>query len=106
MSTPQQIQAAIGITETALYTAFTSTATRGQLGYLSICNTTGSLLSVDVYYKNSAGSTSRYLINNAYIPANGQLDWRGLLVLSTAGESINAIASDVGLDALGAVLET
>jgi hypothetical protein len=105
-TTPQPIQAAIGIAATTLYTAFVAGgATRAMMVSLDLTNTTTSDITVDVYWLDDGGANAKYFADDLVVPAKGTASWRGIQVLDAASETIKAIASAVGVDATGCVLE-
>jgi hypothetical protein len=105
-TTPQPIHAAILTSNTTLYTAFVGGgATRAMLVFLILTNTTSADITVDVFWENAAGSTTRLIADDINVPAKGTETFRGIVSIDTSSEKIRAIASAVGVDAVGTVME-
>lgn len=104
-STSQKITAHVGNTATDLYTFPTSGPTRARCFTLTFCNTTAADITLDVWVRNSGDTDSFYLCDDIVVPAKGQYQWSGAIVLSSNPEKVRAQASAVGVDVLGEVLE-
>ena len=106
MATPQQISVAVLASATTLYTGFTGgAATRAELCSLDLCNTTTGDLTIDLYYENSGGGTTRYFAKTMTVPALGTISYKGLQTIAATGDKWKAIASGTGIDATGTVVE-
>ena len=103
-STPQPIEAAIGIAATTLYTAFVGAATRAMVISIDLTNTTTAQITVDIWV-DIGGAVLRLLADDLPIPPKQTLSWRGMATLNAAGELLRAQASAVGVDAVGTVME-
>lgn len=105
-STSQPINVAILGSATPLYTAFVEGgATRAMLVSLDLTNTTASDITVDLYYLRDSDASKKYFADDLTVPAKGNASFRGMLVIDTVDDSWVAIASAVGIDAVGAVIE-
>jgi len=105
MSNLIQITNGIGTGNTTLYTAFTGGGP-AQLLSLDLQNVNASTdVTVDIWFDPNTG-TDRYLFKSLLIQAGAHVQWTGLLILNTAGDTIKSIGSATGVDVLGAVRET
>lgn len=105
-SISQPIQIAVDDAATTLYTAFVGAGTRAQLVSLDLTNTTTADITVDVTWVANGGGTTVYLADDLVVPSKGTASWRGMVTMDEAGDTIQAVASAHGVDALGTVVES
>ncbi len=105
-TTPQKINAAIGATNTTLYTAFTAAgATRALIVSLHMVNTTVGDISVDLFTDDGAGAGIRFIADDKVVPAKGNVDWTGIIVIDTSAHRLRGIGSAAGVDIQGCAME-
>lgn len=103
-SVMQQIAVAIAASNTTLYDPFIDPAKeRGTLIFLHLVNTTVADITVDIFIDMA---TDVYIADDLVVPAKGSVDLVGAWTVDAATENIVAIASAVGVDATGTVVET
>jgi len=104
MSVMQPIAVAIGVTNTTLYDPFIdATKERGTLIFLHLQNTTLADITVDIFIDMA---TDVYITDDLVVPAKGSVDLVGAWTVDDGTELIKAIASAVGVDASGTVVES
>jgi hypothetical protein len=102
-STYIPIASAIGNTNTTIYDPFTTAgATQAIISSLTFCNTTTSDITIDVFVDLA---TDIYLCDDKLIPAKGNVDWTGLIIINGSTQNLVAIGSASGVHVLGGALE-
>jgi hypothetical protein len=103
MSTYIPIAAVIGNTNTTIYDPFTTAgATTTIISSLTFCNTTTSDITIDVFIDLG---TDAYLLDDKTIPAKGNVEWTGILIINGATQNLVAIGSVAGVHVIGGALE-
>lgn len=103
MSTPVAINISVTGSATDLYTAGSAKA---QLTTLELTNTTDGDLTIDIWKRNAGNTTSWYIASQLTVPARGNKSLSKVLpTFTNSGEKLQAQASDVGIDAVGSVIE-
>lgn len=103
-SVMQSISIAIGTSNTTLYDPFVDgTKERATVIDLELCNTTTADITVDIFIDKA---TDVYLADDLTVPAKGTAHWRGAKTIDDAAHILKAIASAVGVDCTGTVLES
>lgn len=103
-STSKAVNVAITGSATDLYSNPGSVT--AQLVSLNLTNTTTSDITVDVWFAPTGGGTLVYLADDLTVPAKGEAAWAGMGVSSASGDKWRAQASAVGVDCIGAVVES
>jgi len=103
---PQPIAIPIAAANTTLYTAFVGAATTAMLVSLDLTNTTVTDITVDLWWEDDDASEIVLFGDDITVPAKGTSTWRGIITMDLAAEKIRAIASVVGIDAIGTVMES
>lgn len=103
-TTPVPIDAVILNSATTIYDPFvTLGATLGMLVSMHIVNTGSSDVTVDIYIDKA---TDIYIADDKTVPAKGNLDWTGIVVINSASTNLVAIASTTSvLHITGCVME-
>ena len=103
MSTYISIAAVIGNTNTTIYDPFTTAgATTSIISCLTFCNTTTSDITIDVFIDLA---TDTYLLDDKTVPAKGNFQFTGIIIINGATQNLVAIGSALGVHVIGGALE-
>ena len=103
MSAPVAINVTVDGSAVDLYTAGSAKA---QLTTLAVTNTSGGVLTIDIWKRNSTNTTSWYIAYTLSLAAGETKSLNHALVtFTTSGEKLRAQASGTSIDVVGSVIE-